>query len=174
MNRYTQSKQVQQIFFMLKFCGWYELITVGEVARRMNENGMRTVRGKQWTEANLRAFSRRHTFARNALDNLRHDVGRSESMAVTVDDPALFEMARPELADVLTVTEGLRHPRLISRIIEKGDSANRERLRQAIEDDPEVREEVLRFAPLMLEFEHPWATADYKEFLEYARAADAG
>ncbi len=58
-------------------------------------------------------------------------------------------------------------PRDISRYIEKGNAANRARLWQAMEDDPEVRAEVLRFAP------HPRASADYQAFLDHACDVDS-
>ena len=79
-------------------------------------------------------------------------------------------MAVPEFADVLSVQDGMRNARVISRYVEKGDPENRKRLRKAVEDDPEVRAEVLRFAPLMLD--HPWAAEDYQALLDHARAVE--
>lgn len=168
MNRNTQSEEVQQILFLLKYHGWHGEVSAREVARRMNASNVHTVRGKQWTAANLRAFARRHSFSRNFMEyNLRK---MSEGWVVTVDDPALFEVASADIAGWLAVTGGLSHPRLISRIIEKGSRAQQKRLRRAIAEDPEVRSEVLRFVPLALEQDHPWAAETYREFLEYAYA----
>ena len=130
----------------------------------MNGAGERTARGCAWTESNLRAFARRHSFSRDALQNL-------EQLVVTIDEPGLFEMARHDMAEILSVRDGMRNARVISRYIEKGNRENKARLWQAIEDDAEVRNEVLRFAPLMLD--HPWAAEDYQAFLDHARAVDA-
>lgn len=94
-----------------------------------------------------------------------------EQLVVTIDEPGLFEMARPDMAEILSVRDGMRNARVISRYIEKGNRENKARLWQAIEDDAEVRNEVLRFAPLMLD--HPWAAEDYQAFLDHARAIDA-
>ena len=164
MNSRTGSEQVRQTCSSLKFYGWYSDISVAEVARRMNAAGKRTVRGCAWTESNLRAFARRHSFSRDVLQNMEH-------MVVTIDEPGLFEMARPDMADILSVQDGMRNARVISRYIEKGSRENKARLWRAIEDDAEVRTEVLRFAPLMLD--HPWAAEDYQTFLDHARAIDA-
>lgn len=164
MNSRTQSEQVRKTCGSLKAYGWYSTCSVAEVARRMNAAGKRTVRGHVWTEANLRAFARRHSFSRDALQNL-------EPLVVTIDEPGLFEMARADVAGVLSVKDGMRNARVISRYIEKGNTENKARLWQAIQDDSAVRAEVLRFAPLMLD--HPWAAEDYQEFLDYARAVDA-
>ncbi len=124
----------------------------------------RTARGHVWTEANLRAFARRHSFSRDALQNL-------EPLVVTIDEPGLFEMARADVAGVLSVKDGMRNARVISRYIEKGSMENKVRLWQAIQDDSAVRAEVLCFAPLMLD--HPWAVEDYQGFLDHACAVDA-
>ncbi len=164
MNSRTRSKQVRKTCGSLKAYGWYSTCSVAEVARRMNAAGKRTTRGHVWTESNLRAFARRHSFSRDALQNL-------EPLVVTIDEPGLFEMARADVAGMLSVEDGMRNARVISRYIEKGSTENKARLRQAIQDDPAVRAEVLRFAPLMLD--HPWAAEDYQVFLDHAQAVDA-
>ena len=164
MNSRTKSEQVRQTCSSLKFHGWYSDISVAEVTRRMNAAGERTARGGVWTESNLRAFARRHGFSRDVLQNLEH-------MVVTINEPGLFEMARPDMAEVLSVRDGMRNARVISRYMEKGNRENKARLWQAIEDDAEVCSEVLHFAPLMLD--HPWAAEDYQAFLNHACAIDA-
>ena len=145
--------------------GWYNILeSVTDVAQKMNAAGRRTANGELWNEANLKAFAKENEFSRDPLENLI-------PLVVTVDEPGLFEMAVPELADVLSVKDGMRNARMISRYIEKGDPEHRKRLWKAVEDDPEVRAEVMRFAPLMLD--HPWAADDYQEFLDHARAVEA-
>ncbi len=166
MNSRTPSEHVEQIIWCLKAHGWYNTsASVADVARNLNAIDMRTTNGEPWNEANLQAFADEHDFSRDPYENMIPKV-------VTVDEPGLFEMAAPEIAGVLAVTDGMRHARVISRYIEKGEPENRERLWKAIEDDSEVRAEVIRFAALMLD--HPWAAKDYQAFLDHARAVEEG
>ncbi len=164
MNSRTRSDEVRFTIGSLKVHGWYSDCSVAEVARRMNAAGERTARGLPWNESNLRSFSRRHSFSRDFFENLM-------PLVVTVDEPGFTEHAHPDYAPWLTVTDGMRDARVISRYIEKGSRENRECLWQAIEDDPEVRAEVIRFAPLMLD--HPWAAERYRQFLDHARMMDS-
>ena len=164
MNSRTQSEQVTQIIWCLKAHGWYNTSdSVADVARNLNAMDIRTTNGEPWNETNLQAFADEHDFSRDPYENMT-------SMVVTVDEPGLFEMAAPEIAGVLAVTDGMRNARVISRYIEKGDPENRKRLWKAIGDDSEVRAEVIRFAALMLD--HPWAAKDYQSFLDHARAVE--
>lgn len=166
MNSRTQSEQVAQIIWCLKAYGWYNTAdSVADVARNLNAMDIRTTNGEPWNEVNLQAFADEHGFSRDPYENMT-------PMVITVDEPGLFEMAAPEMAGVLAVTDGMRNARVISRYIEKGDPENRERLWKAIEDDSEVRAEVIRFAALMLD--HPWAAKDYQAFLDHARAVEEG
>ena len=166
MNSRTPSEHVEQIIWCLKAHGWYNTsASVADVARNLNAIDLRTTNGEPWNEANLQAFADEHDFSRDPYENMI-------PMVVTVDEPGLFEMAAPEIAGALAVTDGMRNARVISRYIEKGEPENRERLWKAIEDDSEVRAEVIRFAALMLD--HPWAAKDYQAFLDHARAVEEG
>ena len=79
------------------------------------------------------------------------------------------EYAIPSLVPVLEVTDGLRSPHVITRIIEKGDKDALTRLRDAVRTDPVVRSEVLALASDLLD--HPWAGPEYQEFLDLARTS---
>lgn len=144
----------------LMMVNWHEC-TDAEAARRLNQLGSRTVRGRRWTASNLRAFTRRHGITRTL---------HMPPMQKVVDVPGIpDEYAIPALVPVLAVTDGLRSPHVITRIIEKGDAEALARLREAIRTDPVVRSEVLALAPDLLD--HPWAGPEYREFLDLARAS---
>ena len=126
MNSRTQSDEVRFTIGSLKVHGWYSDCSVAEVARRMNAAGECTARGLPWNESNLRAKARRHSFSRDCFRNLM-------PLGIAVDEPGFTEYAHPDSASWLTVTDGMRDARMISRYIEKGSQENRDRLRQAIE-----------------------------------------
>ena len=137
---------------------WHEC-TYAEAARRLNQLGGRTVRGRLWTASNLRSFTRRHGITREL---------HMPPMQKVVDVSGMpVEYAIPALVPVLEVTEGMRSPHVITRIIEKGDEDALARLREAVRTDPVVRSEVLTLAPNLLD--HPWAGPEYQEFLDLAR-----
>ena len=137
---------------------WHEC-TYAEAARRLNQLGGRTVRGRLWTASNLRSFTRRHGITREL---------HMPPMQKVVDVPGIpVEYAIPSLVPVLEVTEGMRSPHVITRIIEKGDEDALARLREAVRTDPVIRSEVLTLAPNLLD--HPWAGPEYQEFLDLAR-----
>ena len=163
---FTLEEQVQHAMGALIQRGWYDVksYTIADVAQAMHEDGKRPPYGEQWDEDSLRNFAAEHNFSRDPLENL-------PSLVVTVDEPGLFEMAHPNYASFLSVHDGMKSARIISRYIEKGNPENRDRLWKAIEEDPEVRSEVLRFAPMMLD--HPWAAEHYQRFLEHAERVDS-
>lgn len=144
----------------LMMVNWHECTYV-EAARRLNQLGSRTVRGRLWTASNLRSFTRRHGIIREL---------HMPPMQKVVDVPGIpKEYAIPSLVPVLEVTDGMRSPHVITRIIEKGDKDALTRLRDAVRTDPVVRSEVLALAPDLLD--HPWAGPEYQEFLDLARTS---
>lgn len=144
----------------LMMINWHECTYV-EAARRLNQLGSRTVRGRLWTASNLRSFTRRHGITREL---------HIPPMQKVVDVPGIpKEYAIPSLVPVLEVTNGMRSPHVITRIIEKGDEEALARLRDAVRTDPVVRSEVLALAPNLLD--HPWAGPEYHEFLDLARTS---
>ena len=139
---------------------WHEFTYV-DASRKLNQLGSRTVRGRLWTASNLRSFTRRHGITREL---------HMPPMQKVVDVPGIpKEYAILSLVPVLEVTDGIRSPHVITRIIEKGDEEALARLRDAVRTDPVVRSEVLALAPDLLD--HPWAGPEYHEFLDLARTS---
>ena len=104
----------------LLMVNWHEC-TYAEAARRLNQLGSRTVRGRLWTASNLRSFTRRHGITREL---------HMPPMQKVVDVPGIpKEYAIPALVPVLEVTDGMQSPHVITRIIEKGDEDALARLR---------------------------------------------